>query len=62
MAEENRDVIRDRVLSVMEALVKSGSNEQNRALGVLYVLQTLTLVNTNARESMPWLYEAVAYA
>ena len=61
MAEQNIDVIRDRVLAVMEALVKSGSTEQNRALGVLYVLQTLTLVNTNARESMPWLYEAVAY-
>jgi hypothetical protein len=61
MAEQNIEVIRDRVLSVMEALIKSGSTEQNRALGVLYVLQTLTLVNTNARESMPWLYEAVAY-
>lgn len=61
MAEQNMEVIRDRVLGIMEAMVKSGSTEQNRALGVLYVLQTFTLVNINARESMPWLYEAVAY-
>jgi hypothetical protein len=61
LAEQNIDVIKGRVLSIIEAIITSGSTEQNRALGVLFVLQTFTLVNLNARESMPWLYEAVAY-
>lgn len=59
--EEDIEKVREQVLTVLEALVFSGIDNSARSLGVLYVLQSFTLVNENARETMPWLYEAVAY-
>ena len=61
ITEQNLNNIREHVLNVIEKIATTGATEENRALGVIYILQTFTLVNGSARESMPWLYEAVAY-
>ena len=47
-------------LLVMEQLVKNGTDIESRILGANYVLCALTLVSTNAAETLPWLYESVA--
>ena len=59
--EEDFEKVQDQVLNVLESLVFSGIDSSARSLGILYVLQSFTLVNQNARDTMPWLYEAVAY-
>ena len=47
-------------LRIIEFLVKSGHNNDNRALGAIYVLCALTLVSEDARTALPWLFQSVA--
>ena len=49
------------VLKVMDALVNNGISNENRSLGAFYVLSALTLVNNDAAESLPWLYQSVVH-
>lgn len=58
---ENLDEIRKWVLEIMENLVNSGTNKDNKCLGAYYVLGAITLVNHDAATSLPWLYEAAYY-
>ena len=51
--------IQNSILIVMEAMVKSGINQHSCYLGSTYVLCALTLVNDDAAEALPWLYESV---
>ena len=55
----NLNDIRKPILYVMERLVNSGINNDNKCLGAYYVLSALTLVNYDAATSLEWLYEAV---
>ena len=50
------------VLTIMENMVKSGINTESKTLGAYYVLSSFTLVNSNAAESLPWLYESVVHS
>jgi len=54
-------ILRIYILSILEKLVYSGVDRDNKSLGTYYVLAALTLVNINAAISMPWLYQSVAY-
>ena len=45
----------------MNNLVNTGINESSRSLGAYYILSALTLVNHDAAEAMPWLYQAVLH-
>ena len=56
---DNLNDIRKPILYVMERLVNSGINNDNKCLGAYYVLSALTLVNYDAATSLQWLYEAV---
>ena len=47
------------VFLTMERFVKSGINTDSKTLGAYYVLACFTLVNSNAAEAMPWLYQSV---
>jgi len=55
---ENLDDVRKIILEIMEKLVNSGIDNDNKCLGAFYVLSALTLVNHDAATSLPWLYEA----
>lgn len=44
---------------IINQLINSSSERENQSLGAIYVLSALTLVNPNAAESMPWLYQSV---
>jgi hypothetical protein len=48
-------------MQIIENLVKSAIDVDNKTLGSFYVLTALTLVSEPAREAMPWLYEAGVY-
>jgi hypothetical protein len=47
------------IIEILSKLVSLGINESSQSLGSYYVLGALTLVNKNAEESLPWLYESV---
>ena len=46
------------VLKLIENFVTRGIGEDNRTLGVFYILTALTLVSENAAQTLPWLYES----
>jgi len=47
------------VFLIIERFVKTGINTDSKTLGAYYVLSCFTLVNINAAEAMPWLYQSV---
>jgi len=55
---ENIDDVRKIILDVMEKIVTKGIDKDSKCLGAYYVLGAITLVNTDAATSLPWLYEA----
>jgi hypothetical protein len=55
---ENVDELRKIILDIIEKLVNSGIDNDNKCLGAYYVLSAITLVNQDAATSLPWLYEA----
>ncbi len=44
----------------MENIVTKGINHASKTLGANYVLCALTLVNNDAAQSLPWLYQSVS--
>lgn len=56
----NETIIKYNV-QIIENLVKSAVDIDNKMLGTFYVLSALTLVSQSARDAMPWLYDAVVY-
>jgi hypothetical protein len=58
---ETLDHIRKCILEPLEKLVTTGIDKDSKCLGAYYVLGALTLVNSDAATSLPWLYQAVCY-
>ena len=59
--EENLWNVKKILLDIMEKFVNSGIDKDNRSLGAYYVLGALTLVNSEAATSLPWLFQSVNY-
>lgn len=59
--EQNLWNIKKVLLDIIEKLINSGVDKDNRALGAYYVLGALTLVSTEAATSLPWLFQSVNY-
>ena len=55
------DMIKKTSLAILERFVNSGIDQDSRALGSYYVLGALTLVNENAAEALPWLFQSFSY-
>lgn len=51
--------IRTICVSIIERITSRGISQEDQCLGAFYVLATLTIVNQDARNALPWLYEAV---
>lgn len=51
--------IRTICVSVIDRMVRRGVSREDQCLGAFYVLATLTIVNQDARNALPWLYDAV---
>ena len=52
------DNLKNYCAMIIHQLINSSSERENQSLGAIYVLTALTLVNPNAAESMPWLYQS----
>jgi len=48
-------------VEVIENLVFMGIDDDHRKLGAFHALTALTVISTEARNAMPWLYESVNY-
>ena len=48
-------------VTVFENVVFAGINEEHKKIGAFHALSALTLVSTDARNALPWLYESVSY-
>ena len=59
--EANINNVRKVVLEVLEKLVNTGTNKDNKTLGAYYVLGALTLVNEPAATALPWLFQSMSY-
>ena len=59
--EPNLDNVKMHVLDILERLVTTGINQDSKTLGSYYVLGALTIVNPNAAEALPWLYQTFSY-
>jgi len=55
------DECKTKIIEVLEKFVNSGINDEYKSLGASYILCALTLVNQDAAEAFPWLYESVSY-
>jgi len=53
--------VKKSILEVLENLVNSGINNDSKALGAYYVLGALTLVNSEAATSLPWLFNSFGH-
>jgi hypothetical protein len=58
---QNIEEIQKHILEVLEKLVNISAIHENRSLGAYYVLGALTLVNNDASNTMPWLYQSFCY-
>jgi len=59
--ETNNEVIKEKILKILETFVNSGIDRDSKCLGAYYVLGALTLVNDAAAISLPWLYQSMSY-
>jgi hypothetical protein len=55
------DSAKNSILNVIENFINNGVDNDSKSLGAYYVLASLTLVNSNAAEAIPWLYQSVLY-
>ena len=46
-------------MNTIRTLITSGEDRNDRILGAMYIVSTLTLVNDDAKRAYPWLYESV---
>lgn len=57
--EQDITRLRNTALDVFEKMVTLGIDNDSKTLGAYYVLGSLTLVNREAANSMPWLFQAM---
>jgi len=53
--------IQNACLTAFENMVYRGTDDSNRILGAYHALTALTIVSTDARIAMPWLFQSVAF-
>jgi hypothetical protein len=61
MHQHNLYQVRKYCLSVIDLFINRGINQESKSLGAYYILSALTLVSSEAAETLPWLYQAVAH-
>jgi len=60
--QENGDMkLKVSILEILENFVNRGINKDSKCLGAYYVLGALTLINEEAAQALPWLYQAFYY-
>ena len=57
----NKYKLSNLVLDEFEKLIRDGKTESDRATACQWILSGLTLVNQDARNTLPWLYQSASY-
>ncbi len=60
LIDQTLESMRKLNMGVIRNLISSAEDKNDRILGAMYVVSTLTIVSDSAREAYPWLYESVA--
>jgi hypothetical protein len=55
----NIEILQKYCINIIDKLINSSLIKDNQSLGAMYVLSALTIVNQNAADAMPWLYQSV---
>lgn len=58
---DTMEILQQKVIRIIERLISSDQQE-HASLGAFYVLGAITLVNYNAAEALPWLYQSFYHA
>ena len=53
------DIVKNDVITAIELMIFTGTDNDSRNIGAMHVLSALTLVSRDARSAIPWLYESV---
>jgi uncharacterized protein (UPF0179 family) len=53
------DIIQKDLITALELMIFTGTDNDSRNIGAMHVLSALTLVSREARSAVPWLYESV---
>ena len=53
--------IKKKATSIIENMISDGVDDESKKLGAIYVLCGLTLVNIDAANALPWLYQSVIH-
>ena len=59
--DQDLDIIKNNILNLLEKFVNFGIDNDSKALGAYYILGALTLVNENAANALPWLFQSFSY-
>ena len=59
--ESHLNNIKKLILELLEKFVNSGVDNDSKSLGAYYVLGALTIVNSQAASTIPWLFQSFAY-
>jgi hypothetical protein len=58
--EQNFVTLKKNILKVIEKLVTCGIDRDSKSLGAYYILGALTIVNHDAANALPWLYQSMS--
>ena len=58
---ETKNYVQYYTLDIIHNFISKGRTEDDKSLGAVYVLSALTLVNNQAAQALPWLYESVCH-
>jgi len=59
--QQSFEQLKKLAVEIMDNLVSRGVNKDSKCLGAYYVLGALTIVNMNAAEALPWLYQSFGH-
>lgn len=58
---QNYNEILNDVVNIIDTMINTGIDNNNKCLGAFYCLGALSLVNRKTAEALPWLYESFYY-
>lgn len=61
LLHKSKEVLQNRILDIIKIFITAGEDSDSRSLGIYYVLGAFTIVNNNAAQALPWLYESFYY-
>ncbi len=61
LAYDTLAVLQNKTIKIIERLISS-EEQEHASLGAFYVLGAITLVNSNAADALPWLYQSFYHA